>query len=135
MNLVILIGNFCKNGDYKKIEITGSSVYNNTIAVKRKFKSKDGEYESDFINIVAFGAQAELLNRFCCKGTKIALQGCWQTRTYNDNLGNKHYVSELLVESITLLETVKKEQQPQNVQQREQADLKKFEISDLDLPF
>ena len=63
------------------------------------------------------------------------MQGCWQTRTYNDNLGNKHYVSELLVESITLLETVKKEQQPQNVQQREQADLKKFEISDLDLPF
>lgn len=53
MNLVVLIGNLCKNGDYKKIETTGSSVYNNTIAVKRKFKNKDGEYESDFVNIVA----------------------------------------------------------------------------------
>lgn len=134
MNLVVLIGNLCKNGDYKKIETTGSSVYNNTIAVKRKFKNKDGEYDSDFVNFCAFGAQAELLNRFTTKGTKIALQGSWQTRTYDDNSGTKHYVNELFVEAITFLENNKQEK-PKTVQEREQADLNKFSISDDDLPF
>lgn len=98
MNKVILLGNICndlelkENGEFKTI--------NFNLAVQRKFKNKDGQYESDFIRIVAFNNTATFIKQYFNKGSKIVIEGRIQTRNYDDTNGIKHYVTEVIAENV-----------------------------------
>ena len=102
MNAVQLLGRFTRDNDFK--ELGGTSVFRNNIAVQRNFKNKDGERESDFINVVAFGKTAELLNQYFGKGQQVALEGRIQTRSYDNQQGQRVYVTEVVAESVQFLE-------------------------------
>jgi len=71
-----------------------------SLAVNRSFANKDGQREADFINIVAWRKQAELICQYFDKGSLIALEGRIQTGSYDDKDGNKRYTTDVVVDQI-----------------------------------
>ena len=89
------MGRFTRDNEFK--ELGGTSVFRNNIAVQRNFKNKDGERESDFINVVAFGKTAELLNQYFGKGQQVAVEGRIQTGSYDKEDGTRVYTTDVIV--------------------------------------
>lgn len=109
MNKVILSGNLCK--DIELLETpNGTKVVRNTIAVRREYKDADGQYSSDFIDIVLWKQQAEYLSEYAQKGDQIELVGRWTCRSYTNNDGIKKTINECTVESVSILRTKKKDE-------------------------
>lgn len=75
-----------------------------SLAVDRKFK-QDGQPTADFINCLAFGKRAEFIEKYCRKGTKLVVEGSWQTGSYTNKDGNKAYTNECLIESCEFAES------------------------------
>lgn len=96
MNKVILIGRTVKD-----IEVE-NNVAKFSLAVKRDFKNKEGKYESDFINCVAFDKRAETLSKFVKKGQGVALEGSWRTGSYEKD-GVKKYTNEMYVTNFNFI--------------------------------
>lgn len=78
---------------------SGTAVCQFCVAVTRSFKDANGEYQSDFIDCVAWRNSAEFITKYFSKGAMIALDGELQTRNYTDKDGNKRKTTELLVSS------------------------------------
>lgn len=101
MNSVQLVGNLCRDVELKYT--TGdnaTAMLKNSIAVQRKFKDKKtGKYESDFINIQAFGASAEFIGKYFAKGSKIGITGRIQTGSYTNKDGATVYTTDVIVET------------------------------------
>lgn len=77
---------------------SGKAICSFTLAIRRDFKNQDGDYESDFINCIAFGKTGELIAEWVKKGSLFPVWGKIQTRNYNDKEGVKRYVTEIIVE-------------------------------------
>lgn len=105
MNKVILIGRLTKDPELRKTP-TDVSVVQFTIAVNRAFQ-QNGERQADFINCIAWRAQAENLARYIKKGGQIAVEGSIQTRSFDDANGVRKYVTEVVCSQITFLESKK----------------------------
>lgn len=75
-----------------------------SLAVDRRFK-QDGQPTADFINCLAFGKRAEFLEKYCRKGTKLVVEGSWQTGSYTNKDGNKVYTNECLIDSCEFAES------------------------------
>lgn len=91
-----------------------------SLAVDRKFK-QDGQPTADFINCLAFGKRAEFIEKYCRKGTKLVVEGSWQTGSYTNKDGNKVYTNECLVESCEFAESKVASQNNQSVDRPEPA--------------
>ncbi len=133
MNKVILIGRLCKDHDVRKTQ-GGTKVLSNTIAVTRDYKNVNGEYETDFINFIAWKASADLIAKYFQKGDRIGLVGKWQTRTYQAQDGTNRYVNELMVENIEFLQE-KREPAQHAVESNPFDPESQFNINNDDLPF
>ena len=81
MNKFIGTGRNTKDGEFRTSE-SGVSMYNNTLAMTNNFKNKEGKYDSEFINYVAYRQTAEFLNKYSKKGTLVEIEGRISTRTY-----------------------------------------------------
>lgn len=79
-----------------KYSQAGKAVCSFTLAVKRNYKNAQGEYESDFINCVAFGKTGELIANYVGKGVILPVSGRLQVRTYEKD-GQKHWVTEVIL--------------------------------------
>ena len=97
MNKVILCGRAVRDAEIRYIQGSNMAVANYTLAVDRAFK-KDGEPTADFISCVSFGKNAEFAEKFIYKGTKIIVEGRWQTGSYTNKDGNKVYTNDCVVE-------------------------------------
>ena len=97
MNKVMLVGRLTKDPEVKN---TSSNVpfCNFTIAVDRKFKDGNGQRQADFINCVAWRQTASFIGSYFHKGSRIGLVGSIQTRNFEDNSGQKRYVTEVVVD-------------------------------------
>lgn len=102
MNKVILTGNLTRDVELATTQ-SGISVARFTIAVQRRFANADGEREADFINIVVWRGQAENCNKYLQKGSKCAVVGSLQTRSYDADDGSKRYVTEVVAESVEFI--------------------------------
>ena len=102
MNRVCLNGRLTKDIDLRYTQ-NNVAVASFTLAVQRKFKNSNGDYESDFINCIAYKKMAELMNEYVKKGDLIGIEGRIQTRSYDDKNGKKVYITEVIVESIDFL--------------------------------
>lgn len=102
MNKTILIGNLTKDPELTQTT-SGIAVAKFTLAVQRKFKNAEGEYESDFPQIVAWKNTAEFVQKYFKKGEKIAVSGSIQTRTYDNSDGKKVYVTEVVADEVEKL--------------------------------
>lgn len=105
MNKVILMGRLTRDPDirYSQGE-KATAVARFSLAVDRRFK-QDGQPTADFINCLAFGKRAEFIEKYCRKGTKLVVEGNWQTGSYTNKDGNKVYTNECLVESCEFAES------------------------------
>lgn len=106
MNNVNLIGRLTKAVDLRYTQ-SGVAYGSFTIAVNRRFKNQNGEREADFINCVIWKKGAENLANFTHKGSLIGVSGAIQTRNYDNQQGQRVYVTEVLVENFDLLESRK----------------------------
>ena len=106
MNSVNLIGRLTKAVDLRYTQ-NGVAYGSFTIAVNRRFKNQNGEREADFINCVIWKKGAENLANFTNKGSLIGVSGAIQTRNYDNQQGQRVYVTEVLVENFDLLESRK----------------------------
>ena len=136
MNKVILVGNLTKDVEYQTT-VSGISICRFTIAVNRKFKNESGEYDSDFINCVAWRNTADFISKYAHKGNKVGVVGSLQTRSYDAQDGTKRYVTEVIADDVELY-TPKSENanKPQTEASVKQEVFQKFEpIDDDNLPF
>lgn len=104
MNKCILIGNLTKDPDLTTTT-SGISVCRFTLAVSRRFQNAEGERETDFINIVVWRNLADNCHRFLRKGSKCAVVGNIQTRSYDATDGTKRYVTEVVAEEVEFVGT------------------------------
>ena len=106
LNKVILTGRLTATPELKTTT-GGNSVTSFSIAVQRQFKSADGNYQTDFINIVAWRNTAEFITRYFEKGQLIAIVGSIQTRSYEDRSGQKRTAFEVVAEEAQFVESKK----------------------------
>ena len=99
MNKVILVGRLTRDPELRSTS-SGFNTASFSVAVNRNFKNKDGYYDADFINCVAFISTADFVNKFFKKGSLISLDGRIQTRNYDAQDGTKRYVTEVVVENV-----------------------------------
>ena len=92
MNKVILIGNLTKDPELSTTT-GGISVCRFTVAVGRKYANSEGERETDFINIVVWRNLADNCHKFLKRGSKVAVVGNIQNRSYDANDGTKRYIT------------------------------------------
>lgn len=102
MNKVFLIGRLTRDPE---LRYTGNNtaVASFSIAVNRNFTNQSGEREADFINIVVWRKQAENVKNYLSQGSQVAIDGRLQTRSYDDQNGNKRYVTEVIADNVEFL--------------------------------
>ena len=104
MNKVILVGRLVKDPEVKTTQ-SQIAFCGFTIAVDRKFKTASGERQADFISCVAWRQQAEFLGKYFQKGSRVAVVGNLQSRTYDDANGKKVYITEVVVDEIEFVDS------------------------------
>ena len=134
MNNVSLVGRLTKDVELKYTP-TGVANAKFTLAVNRQFKSANGEKEVDFINFVAWRKTAEILSNYASKGSQIGITGRIQTRNYEGSDGKRVYVTEVVAESVALLDSKSNNQQPQQKKETPFNNSSQMDVSNLDLPF
>ena len=140
LNSTCLVGRLTKDAELKYTP-SNQAVATFTLAVNRNFKSQNGEREADFINCVIWRQQAENLANWAKKGALIGIVGRIQTRNYENQQGQRVYVTEVVADSFQLLESQKERgnqsqgnSQP-DFRRNEQMQSNPMDISDDDLPF
>jgi len=106
INRVVLVGRLTRDAELK-YTANGVAVAQFTVAVNRSFTNAKGEREADFINCVIWRKAAENFSNFTHKGSLVGVDGHIQTRSYENQQGNRVYVTEVVIESFSLLESKK----------------------------
>ena len=102
MNRCFLIGNLTRDPELATTN-SGVSVCRFPLAVTRNFSYADGEREADFLNIIVWRGQAENCHKYLKKGSKCAVTGSIQTRSYDAQDGSKRYVTEIVADNVEFL--------------------------------
>ncbi len=97
MNKVVLMGRLTKDPDLRYTSGNNTAVASFTLAVNRRF-AREGQPQADFINVVAWDKSAEFCGKYFIKGLQVVVVGRIQTRTWDDNEGKRHYVTEVVAE-------------------------------------
>src|SRR5690625_4415161 len=113
LNRLTVIGRIVRDAELREVG-DGRIVMNNSLAIPRTYKTDNGQ-ETDFINFVAWGKRAELIEEYCDKGNLVGLDGRIQSRNYQNEEGQTVYVVEMLVDSVHFL-------QPRNSNNRKERD-------------
>ena len=106
MNKVQLVGRLTRDPEirYSQGE-NATATARFSVAVNRRFKNAEGNYDADFINCVAFGKSAEFVEKYFKKGMAIGLTGRIQTGSYTNKDGQKVYTTEVVVEETEFVES------------------------------
>ena len=111
LNRVCLVGRMTKNPELRRTA-NGTAVATFALAVNRTFKTNDGQ-DADFINCVVWKRTAENVYQYCNKGSLVSLDGRIQTRTYENSQKQRIYVTEVIGETISFLESKNKRENNQ----------------------
>ena len=103
LNRALLVGRLTRDPELRRTG-NGTAVTSFTLAVDRNFSTRDGQ-EADFINCVCWGKIAENTERYCSKGSMVSVDGRIQTRNYDNNQGQKVYVTEVIADSVQFIQT------------------------------
>ena len=102
MNKVILMGRLTRDPEIRYTQASEPlAIARYTLAVDRRFQRKDNsgnEQNADFISCIAFGKNAEFAEKYLHQGTKIIVEGRWQTGNYTNKDGQKVYTNDCVVE-------------------------------------
>ena len=104
MNTVILMGRLTRDPEIRYSQGNDQmAIARYTLAVDRRF-NRNGDQTADFINCVAWNKTADLMTQYLHKGSLIGLEGRIQTRFYDNQQGQRVYVTEVVAESVQFLE-------------------------------
>ena len=138
INNVTLVGRMTRDAELRYTP-QNQAVATFTLAVNRNFKNTNGDREADFINCVIWRQQAENLANWAKKGALIGITGRIQTRSYENQQGQRVYVTEVVAEQFQLLESQKERSNQGQSQGYGQAPdfgrSEPMDISDDNLPF
>ena len=98
MNKVILMGRLTKDVEIRYTQTNNTAVASFNLAVNRRFVKEGEERQADFFNIVAWGKLGEFCSKYFKKGQQVGIIGRLQTRNWEDEQGQKHYVTEVVAE-------------------------------------
>ena len=98
MNKVILMGRLTIDPEVRYTQTNNTVVASFSLAVNRRFVRQGEERQADFINIVAWSKLGEFCSKYFKKGQQVGIIGRIQTRTWDDDQGQKHYVTEVVAE-------------------------------------
>lgn len=134
INNVCLVGRLTRPVDLRYTS-NGTAFGSFSLAIDRTYKNQAGEKETDYINCVIWRKPAVNLSNFTSKGSLLGVEGRLQTRSYENKDGQKVYLTEVLVENFSLLESkaVTEGRQKAPVENVEQVQF--GEVNDDDLPF
>lgn len=104
INRVILVGRFARDPNELRRSSNGNAVVSFTLAVDNRF-SKQEDRSADFINCVVWNKTAEFVSQYCRKGSLVGVEGRLQARSYEDKEGKRVFVTEVVCDSVQLLET------------------------------
>lgn len=114
MNKVILLGRLTKDVDVRYTQTTNIMVASFSLAVNRRFAKEGEERQADFINVVAWSKTAEFCSKYFKKGQQVGIIGRIQTRNWEDDQGQKHYVTEVVAEEVYPIWNKTKDEQNKN---------------------
>ena len=104
INRVVLVGRLTKDVEVRKTP-SNLSVASFTVACDRRgSRGQDGQQQADFINCVAWRQTADFLGQYARKGALVGVDGRIQTRSYDNRDGQKVYITEVLADSVQILE-------------------------------
>ena len=103
MNKVILIGRLTKDVELRYTQTNNTAVASFSLAVNRKFVKPGKERQADFFNIIAWNKLAENISKYLFKGNQVAISGRLETRSWDDQNGQKHYVTEVIAEEVDFI--------------------------------
>lgn len=115
INNVTLVGRLTKDPELR-YTANGTGVATFTLAINRNFTNQAGEREADFVQCVIWRKPAETLANYARKGTLLGVTGRIQTRSYDNQQGQRVYVTEVVAESFQLLESKATSEQRQSTQ-------------------
>ena len=142
INNVTLVGRLTKDVELKYTP-ANQAVVQFVLAVNRTFKNANGERETDFINVVIWRQSAENFAKWAKKGALIGITGRIQTRNYENQQGQRVYITEVIADNFQMLES-RSQQQGQQQGQATQQQAKQpdpfsggtpMSLNDDDLPF
>lgn len=135
MNKVLMMGRLTKDPEVRYTNGENvTAIARFSIAVDRRFKNNNGEYETDFFNCTAFGKQGEFAEKYLKKGTKIVLSGRIQNDNYTNRDGQKVTTVQIITEEIEFAES-KKNEQPTEQQKEEWANIDNLDSEELPFNF
>ena len=106
MNKVELVGRLTRDPEVRYTQgENASAIARFSVAVNRRFKNAEGNYEADFINCVAFSKAAEFIEKYFKKGMAIGITGRIQTGSYTNKDGVKVYTTDVVVEESEFVES------------------------------
>ena len=103
MNKVIISGNVCAKPEAFTTQ-SGISRSNFKVAVQRRVKNQNGNYDADFLPVIAWRQNADFCNQYLDKGRKVLVEGSIQTRSYEAQDGSKRYVTEIIADHVETLD-------------------------------
>ena len=106
LNQIILVGRLTKEVEVEKEEERKVAKIN--LAIPRSFKNAEGQYDTDFVECIAFDSIGENTKEYCKKGDIIGIKGRIQTRIVENN-DEKQYKMEIIAEKVTFLSSKPKE--------------------------
>ena len=139
MNKVVLMGRLTRDPEVRYTQSTNTLVASFSLAVNRRFAKQGEERQADFINVVAWSKTGEFCSKYFKKGQQVGIIGRIQTRNWDDEQGQKHYVTEVVAEEAYFADS-KKDGETSNIENtfgENIAQNTEFQVnsSDDDLPF
>lgn len=104
INNVVLVGRLTRKPELKHTP-QGIAVATFSVAISRNYTTQSGERETDYINIVAWRRQAENIGQYLDKGSLVGIQGSIRTRNYDAQDGTRRYVTEVVADNVTFLDS------------------------------
>ena len=98
MNKAILLGRLTKQPEIRFSQSNNVKVATFSLAVNRRFVKQGEERQADFIPVVAWSKTGEFCSKYFKKGQQVGVIGRIQTRNWDDDQGQKHYVTEVIAE-------------------------------------
>lgn len=131
LNKGILMGRLTRDPELRHTQ-SGTAVCSFTLAIDRDRKDANGEKQTDFIDCVAWGKQAEFVSQWFSKGAMAIVVGRIQSRKWQDQNGNNRTAIELNCEEVSFGETKKNRDSNSGRQNSDFADMPE---EDSDVPF
>ena len=100
MNKVILMGRLTRDPEVRYTQTNNTLVASFSLAVNRRFAAQGAERQADFINIVAWSKTGEFCSKYFKKGQQVGVIGRIQTRNWDDDKGQRHYMTEVVAEEV-----------------------------------